>query len=237
MTSLPLAIRERHVKGSRDMGCAMKKVTFYFVRHGETLFNVAKRMQGWCDSPLTERGIGDAEEARRILASVSLDAAYVSTSERCRDTCAIIIEGRDIPMYERKGLKEVFYGTWEGVEVDKHLDEINRRRGTGIHWDDCGGDSDESFARRVKETYNGIYDERRDGDRILIVSHGAAWLWIQGILLGIDSGEFGRLKESKGLSKLPNGYNGIFSCTDGTWRLEEVPGLTEKDIEGLYERI
>ena len=213
----------------------MKKVTFYYVRHGETLFNVMNRMQGFCDSPLTQKGINNAKEAKEILKDVKLDAAYVSTSERCRDTCAIITEERDIPVYERKGLKEVNFGTWEGVEVDKHLDEINRRRGTGIHWDDCGGDSNESFAKRVRETYQKIYDESKDGDQILIVSHGAAWLWMQGILLGIDSNKFGAYKESKGLTKLPNGYNGKFSCIDGNWKLEEVPGLTKEEIENFYD--
>lgn len=212
----------------------MKKVTFYYVRHGETLFNVLNRMQGWCDSPLTEKGIEDAKHARDILRDVPFAAAYVSTSERCRDTCAIVVAGRHIPVYERKGLKEVNFGTWEAVEVDKHLEEINRRRGTGIHWDDCGGDSDASFARRVTETYQAIYGERQDGDQVLIVSHGAAWLWMQKILLGIDSGAYGKLREDKGLSKLPNGFNGVFSCTDGVWHLEEVPGLTRQEIDSLY---
>lgn len=213
----------------------MKKVTFYYVRHGETLFNVMNRMQGFCDSPLTKKGINNAKEAREILKDIPLDAVYVSTSERCRDTCQIIIEGRNIPVYEKKGLKEVNFGTFEGVEVDKNLEEINRRRGTGIHWDDCGGDSNESFGKRVRETYQEIYEQCKDGDQILIVSHGAAWLWMQGILLGIDSNKFGAYKESKGLTKLPNGYNGKFSCTDGKWRLEQVPGLTKKDIKNLYE--
>jgi probable phosphoglycerate mutase len=145
-------------------------------------------MQGWCDSPLTEKGIENAREAKEILQKIPLKAAYVSTSERCRDTCAIIVEGRDIPVYERKGLKEVNFGTWEGVEVNQHLDEINRRRGDGIHWDDCGGDNNETFGKRVRETYGEIYEECEDGDQILIVSHGAAWLWMQGLLLGIDSG-------------------------------------------------
>lgn len=212
----------------------MKKVTFYYVRHGETLFNLLNRMQGWCDSPLTQKGIDDAKKAREILKTVPLNAAYVSTSERCRDTCQIVVEGRDIPVYERKGLKEVNFGTWEGVEVDKHLDEINRRRLTGNHWEDCGGDSDETFAKRVRETYSAIYEERNDGDQVLIVSHGAAWLWLQSILLGIDTGAFAKMKEDKGLPRLPNGYNGIFSCTDGVWRLEEVTGLTKEDIEKLY---
>ena len=213
----------------------MKKVTFYYVRHGETLFNVMNRMQGFCDSPLTKKGINNAKEAREILKDIPLDAVYVSTSERCRDTCQIIVEGRNIPVYEKKGLKEVNFGTFEGVEVDKNLAEIYRRRGTGIHWDDCGGDSNESFGKRVKETYQEIYEQCKDGDQILIVSHGAAWLWMQGILLGIDSNKFGDYKESKDLTKLPNGYNGKFSCTDGKWRLEQVPGLTAQDIKNLYK--
>lgn len=213
----------------------MKKVTFYYVRHGETLFNVMNRMQGFCDSPLTKKGINNAKEAREILKDIPLDAVYVSTSERCRDTCQIIVEGRNIPVYEKKGLKEVNFGTFEGVEVDKNLEEINRRRGTGIHWDDCGGDSNESFGKRVKETYQEIYEQCKDGDQILIVSHGASWLWMQGILLGIDSNKFGAYKESKDLTKLPNGYNGKFSCTDEKWRLEQVPGLTAQDIKNLYK--
>ena len=205
------------------------------MRHGETLFNVMNRMQGFCDSPLTKKGINNAKEAREILKDIPLDAVYVSTSERCRDTCQIIVEGRNISVYEKKGLKEVNFGTFEGVEVDKNLEEINRRRGTGIHWDDCGGDSNESFGKRVKETYQEIYEQCKDGDQILIVSHGAAWLWMQGILLGIDSNKFGAYKESKDLTKLPNGYNGKFSCTDGKWRLEQVPGLTAQDIKNLYK--
>lgn len=214
----------------------VKKVTFYYVRHGETLFNVLNRMQGWCDSPLTDKGIGDAEEAKELLKRVPFKAAYVSTSERCRDTCAIIVEGRNIPVYERKGLKEVNFGTWEGVKVDAHLEEINRRRGNGIHWDDCGGDSDETFGKRIKETYEMIYEERGDGDEILIVSHGAAWLWMQRILLGVDSEAYGKLREEKGLVKLPNGFNGVFSCTDGVWRLDGAQGLGPREIASLYER-
>lgn len=32
----------------------------YLVRHGETLFNIQGKIQGWSDSPLTERGIKQA---------------------------------------------------------------------------------------------------------------------------------------------------------------------------------
>lgn len=215
----------------------MKRVAFWYVRHGQTLFNVAGRMQGWCDSPLTAQGEEDARKAGELLHDVPFAAAYTSTSERCRDTCALVLAGRkDIPVFERKGLKEVFYGSWEGAKVSRHLEEIDRRRAHGIHWEDCGGDSDESFAKRIQSTYEEIHEERSDGDEVLIVSHGAAWLWMQRDLLGVDPDEFACLKKEKGLPKLPNGYNGRFSCCDGTWQLESVPGLSDKDIGLLCRR-
>ena len=53
----------------------------YLMRHGETLFNTQKRVQGWCDSPLTENGICQAEQAKQYFAKkgISFDAVYSST--------------------------------------------------------------------------------------------------------------------------------------------------------------
>ena len=44
----------------------MKK-DLYLMRHGQTLFNVRRRIQGWCDSPLTELGKQQALKAKEIL--------------------------------------------------------------------------------------------------------------------------------------------------------------------------
>lgn len=43
----------------------MKK-TLYLMRHGQTLFNLQHKIQGWCDSPLTELGIKQAESCRKM---------------------------------------------------------------------------------------------------------------------------------------------------------------------------
>ena len=50
----------------------MKGVIFimkhlYMMRHGQTLFNVRRRIQGSCDSPLTELGIKQAEAAKELI--------------------------------------------------------------------------------------------------------------------------------------------------------------------------
>ena len=85
-----------------------KTVYFHYVRHGMTLFNKLGRMQGRCDSPLLEEGIRQAYEAKEALKDVPLSHAYCSSSERCVDTAAIVLEGRDVPITYTKKLKEMY---------------------------------------------------------------------------------------------------------------------------------
>ena len=211
----------------------MKTVRFCYVRHGETLFNKLDRMQGWCDSPLTEKGIQDARDARDILKDVPLDYAWISTSERCRDTCDIILEGRDIPVYPCKGLKEINFGTFEAVIQHENKEELDRRRPV-VNWEDAGGDSYDSLCTRLIDTYNSIYEQAEDGDTILIVSHGGTWIWLQKFLFGITQESFFQAKLRKGVSPLPNGYNGIFCCEDGRWKMLKVRDLTDEEVRELY---
>lgn len=64
--------------------------TLYLMRHGETVFNVRKKIQGWCDSPLTPKGIQQAQNASNYFNDINLDHAYCSTSERASDTLEIV---------------------------------------------------------------------------------------------------------------------------------------------------
>ncbi len=60
--------------------------TLVLMRHGETLFNALHKIQGWCDSPLTQRGIEQAKAAGKKLRErgFRFDHAYSSTSELLR---------------------------------------------------------------------------------------------------------------------------------------------------------
>ena len=69
----------------------MKK-TLYLMRHGQTLFNLQHKIQGWCDAPLTELGIKQAQIASQYFKdnNIVFDHAYSSTSERACDTLEIV---------------------------------------------------------------------------------------------------------------------------------------------------
>ncbi len=49
----------------------MKK-TLYLMRHGQTLFNLQHKIQGWCDAPLTPLGIKQAQMAKEYFTNITL---------------------------------------------------------------------------------------------------------------------------------------------------------------------
>ena len=69
-------------------------VTFYVVRHGQTLFNVMGKVQGWRDTPLTPEGVAGAEALGRGLADVEFARAFSSDSGRAVQTASALLEAR-----------------------------------------------------------------------------------------------------------------------------------------------
>lgn len=137
------------------------------VRHGQTLFNKQHKIQGFCDSPLTEIGIKQANIARKHLDELNLqfDAAYSSTSERASDTLEILT---DTPYKRIKGLREWNFGELEGE--GEHLNPPLPYQDFFVQF---GGEDELEFKGRIMKTMMeiAIHDNSKN---ILIVSHGAA---------------------------------------------------------------
>lgn len=144
----------------------MKK-TLYLMRHGQTLFNVRRKVQGWCDAPLTELGRKQAEVAKCYFEEqkIIFDAAYSSTSERASDTLEIVTT---MPYQRVKGLKEWNFGTFEGESED-----LNPPLPYGDFFATFGGEEEFAFRQRLVDTLTDIM-KQDDGATILAVSHGAA---------------------------------------------------------------
>lgn len=70
--------------------------SFYVVRHGQTLFNVMGKVQGWCDTPLTEEGVRGANALGRGLADVDFLAAFSSDSGRAMQTLDVLLAARAV---------------------------------------------------------------------------------------------------------------------------------------------
>lgn len=139
----------------------------YLMRHGQTLFNQRHKVQGFCDSPLTELGINQAKIARRYFDknSITFDHAYSSTSERASDTLEIIT---DIEYKRVKGLKEWNFGTFEGESED-----LNPKLPYGDFFAQYGGEAEKDFQKRVSDTILQLM-QNDNHNSVLMVSHGAS---------------------------------------------------------------
>ncbi len=170
-------------------------VTAYLVRHGQTYLNLYNRVQGWIDSPLTEKGIADAKGAGERLKNIDFTASFSSDSGRAIDTAKLILKANphnmNIVSYQYPELREQFHGYFEGsdlsqmwqfvgVQVQKTTEKevlndfgLERARDL-IQRADLYNNAENNamFWERLNYGFEKIRQNTKDGDTILIVSHG-----------------------------------------------------------------
>ena len=90
------------------------------VRHGQTEYNASHRLQGWCDSPLTARGLAGVRTTAAFLAAHPFTAAYVSPTGRAQTTAHEILAHHPwAPPVTDPDLREFGFGDYEArPEVD-----------------------------------------------------------------------------------------------------------------------
>jgi probable phosphoglycerate mutase len=188
--------------------------TIFLVRHGETEWNRSRRYQGWADSPLTARGIAQAEAIGTRLCGLpeaAIAELVASPIGRARRTAEIIAEclGRRTPLRFDERLREISLGAWDGL----HRDEI-AALSPGIFDHDYyewyfrtpDGEGYASFAGRVAAWLTDAGDKP-----LIVVTHGIVTRVLRGLYAG--------LPRADALS-LPVPQDRIFRLADGA--IEEI---------------
>ena len=93
-------------------------MNLYVVRHGETIWNKERRVQGITDIPLTEKGIEDAKELKELIKDLNIDIVISSPLIRARETAKIITDA-SLPINIDDRIKERDWGMNEGALIDE----------------------------------------------------------------------------------------------------------------------
>lgn len=95
---------------------------FVVVRHGQSLFNVDKVVNGdpALDRGLSPQGIEEAERLARQIAALPLDLLVVSPFPRAQQTAELALGGRDVPRIVDDDLGDVRIGELEGATLDEY---------------------------------------------------------------------------------------------------------------------
>ena len=169
----------------------IEMVTFYIVRHGQTLLNQLDRAQGWADSPLTASGKQAAKELGKALSSITFQAAYTSDTYRAFHTARLMLEESGhlgVPIHQETRLREWCLGNMEAEQNSSFIksvsewlggvsfSEMNKRLpevAAAIKQHDTTGmaESFEQIENRLKEVLISVGAAYPDGSNILIVTH------------------------------------------------------------------
>jgi probable phosphoglycerate mutase len=147
----------------------------YITRHGETEWNIQKRMQGWKNSNLTERGVANAKALGESLKEVKFKRVYCSPLDRTKHTTELILNGRDIEVVYEENLREIHLGEVEGLnqqEANAVYPDFSIHFWEKPHlYKAKSGEDFYQVRERVIKTLDKIIAENPKGN-VLIVTHG-----------------------------------------------------------------
>lgn len=167
----------------------MKQI--FFVRHGQTEWNAARRMQGQWNSDLNAQGHEQARVNGELLATLDIEALFVSPLDRTRQTAEIINRRLNLPISYDERIMEWDCGDWSGhlyTEVaEKWPDEWAALQADRFNY---RGPNCENYPDMMQRATPFLEEMRQlDASRIAVVSHGMIGKVMISMLLGLDEAE------------------------------------------------
>lgn len=151
-------------------------IEIWLVRHGETTYNAARRIAGWCDPPLTDLGRKQAAAVGPKLDGADFDSVWSSDLQRAVETSRLAW-GEAVP---DPRIRECNFGVYEGLPFDE-VDAADASFFMGFRdFNMPEGDSHESFLTRIE----GFVNELVPGRHLLFVHGGVIRILTQD--LGVD---------------------------------------------------
>lgn len=152
----------------------MSKTTLFLIRHGQTDWNVAGKIQGHADIPLNATGKEQAKKVAQFLKKkqASLAALHSSDLQRAHQTAQAISELFALEIILASDLREGHFGKMEGLTKQERTDLYGLMKEEEA-LEKAGGEPREQVVARVMNYLHGIAKKHK-GQHVAVVTHG--WL-------------------------------------------------------------
>ena len=145
------------------------------IRHGETVWNLERRMQGQADSPLSDKGVRQARLLAQRMKEIEFTALYSSDSGRARDTARSIAEVTGHQLILEPRLRERNFGVLEGLTgpemQEQHPEAYANFKKREPDYVVPGGESAAAFRDRALACLAEIAT-RHANELVVVVTHG-----------------------------------------------------------------
>lgn len=150
-------------------------LNIYLLRHGETQWNAdGNKYCGRTDIPLTEKGLGQANQVYGQFQGMEFNQVYSSPLQRAAKTAQIASGVNDVILDDR--LIEVDFGNWEGKTKEEFIPENetlwqNWERHPETTKAGGSGETAREVIERVDDFFSSIAQKHSDGETVLVVAH------------------------------------------------------------------
>jgi len=170
------------------------------IRHGITDYNNEKRLQGWKDIALNDKGFMQARIVANQVKDYNWEVIISSDLIRARQTAEVIGNIKNIPVVFNDKLRERDFGKYSG-ELVENVKKL------GATVEELFGETKETFEKRIMEGFTEIISTFQDKN-IMIVSHGGVLRRLHKLIMAIDKKQW------------ENTEFIIFNYLDGEWKLD-----------------
>lgn len=159
----------------------------YFVRHGESVWNVEDKICGASDVPLTQRGHEQALNTGKVIleSGIHADMILFSPLQRAADTAQLISDITGIPAKVEPRLIEQNFGIWEGTSPRKS-EAFQQAKQNFI----CSYGTGESMFRVAQRIYNLLDELKADERTCILVAHNGIARFIKSYFQDMGNEEF-----------------------------------------------
>lgn len=182
---------------------------FFFLRHGETQYNLERRFQGSVDVPLNQTGVNQARRAAELLSGKNFTRIVSSPANRVLKTVSFTAEATGVPIHVDSDLMEFNVGSLEGRDI------VETKRAHGLNEHDSfmtilpvDADKWPEFVPRICASVRRWTDKHSD-ETVLVAAHGLVFRALTIALAGEHL-----------VSQNAEPY--FFEPTGSTWRIEKI---------------
>ena len=171
----------------------MTRRTLYFFRHGQTDWNLERRLQGHKDIPLNATGLEQAEDLSLRCIGLGIERVVSSDLARAAQTARAVTRKLNVPLELTSRLRECNMGEMEGKTLEEFGQELGPERlaewfGHAATREELearlpGGESRGELAQRVLDEVEHVLASRHERV-IAFSSHGGALRRALGVLFG-----------------------------------------------------
>lgn len=212
----------------------MQTLTLVLVRHGFSLGNQNHLLSGWSDVPLTPEGCAELRQLRTTWIYPKTDLYFSSDLRRCRETFAVLYQGRAELDGILPDFREIYFGSLENHPVSESA--LNTFFRT---WLSGGQTADEetldAFRTRLLAALNALTEQcqRQKAQSVTLVTHSGVIRVLNLLLTGNPPETFPEISTPNGLgytAALDIGEDGIKLRSWVPIRSAESPALSNSEV-------